>query len=1373
MAQTNLTIRFLAAKDGSFDQVANAVQERIQEIKAKGLLPEAKAEDSKALQEATEMLRKMREELTQVQAKAAATAAELAKLRSNPGTPGGSGGSSAPSSGNTPRKSIPDEVANSAKRASEALAEMQAKLQTVGKVGSGQERVSALQSGAIDLAKWRLENSQLISAVPQLKQQYSAVQAEIRIASSEALRLAAAEATAEAEAKKIAAAQKQVTADAEKARAKAIEGLRTMADLGRTAGLAVGGVGASMLGLAALVAKTAGGFEQLQARLLGVIKSGDQAQQTFQQAVQFAAVTPFSVSGIVQASITLSAFQQNVRKTLPLVADLAAGLGDDITVEAERFAKALSGSAEGYESFRNQAGISNADLRRYGATLTSTGSLALLTAGDVAKAAKALQTLVQIRFGGAAERQAKTLQGALSNLGDALERAGAAFGQYLIPIARVGAQQITGFVEALERLPAGFKATIAFGTVAAGTLATLGGGALFAGSQLLNLGLQLVELKGKLPEQAVAALTQRFGGLVSTAGRMVNSGLGKFFLAATGTVAGFAIAAEAADVACKLWLEHLAQLDREVVESAKSMHDAMRSGKQYAELINKISHRELITDLSGAKTATTQLAAAMKGVPLPQLVGGLQKAGVSLKDVKRDLEENEAQTKAFADRRKQLEELIKGKSDTRVTGNGQFAQVIDNSVDIPENLRGFFDGRTTVSIKEAKEELKKFGVALKDLEGGAVVLKGVEKAFESFASPLDAAVEKSKLLDNYLQFGGKTKDLLSLRDNLKLIDKDLENFKAQAKQAQLPTTEAGALDRLKVAQGGEVTFQQSFLKRLQERRDAQAALAAYEKELADEKLVALDRQHAREVADSDATLDSKKSDLQAERAYLDQRLTLVKGAVGEEIALTARLNTLLQQKPTHAREAAIESVRERLKAVRELADEETKTTQNVRDNEKAQLALRVSDAKNALEEQTRASLEFIKKEKANGAASPDLIKAYDRIILRLQAWREAHGPLLKQSHELRSAIQGVESQVNAGSREEKANKGKEVLQTGKAQLDEALATETNLREKQLLLANALQGIEDNIARGTYTRKQAESEINQLKKQQAELGRQIEQQDIKDAKERSGITKTGYDEELAILEQRKNAGQNVEFQLANLRRLRFQESLNQIALEAEAERRAGTDKEQIAFKTNAAVQSLLRQELQDKLNKYAEEEKAAEEHQRKLDDLRNNRIGGRNSPIQSAEEAFANGFLGDFSLDTPMKKQRKKAPTALDVAGQLGLSAELYKTFQDSTLGPLYNQRNLSQVGLPKDIQELIAQSKRGPDIKRVDLANEINQTERAKKTADEEKRRLSGDGEGPRNTQQYNATVNGALISASDSNFKNAVLTVVKAAFGESVNRSG
>jgi|GEM_PF-5880151 len=192
------------------------------------------------------------------------------------------------------------------------------------------------------------------------------------------------------------------------------------------------------------------------------MKSATAAEEAIRFAVSYAVTTPFDVRGIVNATVQLQTYGANAQRVLPLVADLAAGMSQDIGYTSLVFGKAWSGSLEGFESLRNQLGITTQKLVKFGAVMNTEGGISIKTAADLDKARNALEKLVKTEYGGAIERQFKTYKGAVSNLEDAVSRLYVALGERLIPSLTVGAQELRKFIEVFEELPDSFKDLVVY-----------------------------------------------------------------------------------------------------------------------------------------------------------------------------------------------------------------------------------------------------------------------------------------------------------------------------------------------------------------------------------------------------------------------------------------------------------------------------------------------------------------------------------------------------------------------------------------------------------------------------------------------------------------------------------------------------------------------------------------------------------------------------------------------------------------------------------------------------------------------------------------------------------------------------------------------
>jgi hypothetical protein len=236
------------------------------------------------------------------------------------------------------------------------------------------------------------------------------------------------------------------------------------------------GFGAFAVGAGVLVkswADAAGQMEQYRAKLTTVLKSSTEASKTITDAVTMAAKTPFEVSEIVNATVQLEVYGIKAKEILPLIGDLAAGMGKNLSATTLVVAKALSGSAEGFESLRNEYGITTAKLAQYGAVLSSTGSISVKTTSELEKAKNALLSIIKTNFGGAMERQNQTWQGAISNLSDAIEKLKVALGNELAPTLASTTRGITNIIESFNKSGGALKPFIAWGTLAAGAFAAM------------------------------------------------------------------------------------------------------------------------------------------------------------------------------------------------------------------------------------------------------------------------------------------------------------------------------------------------------------------------------------------------------------------------------------------------------------------------------------------------------------------------------------------------------------------------------------------------------------------------------------------------------------------------------------------------------------------------------------------------------------------------------------------------------------------------------------------------------------------------------------------------------------------------------------
>ena len=211
--------------------------------------------------------------------------------------------------------------------------------------------------------------------------------------------------------------------------------------LGGGIGGAVSIAGLTMLGKKAL--DTAAMFEMLRAQMETAFGSKAKGGEMFDWAVEFAAKTPFDVPQIVEATTLLKLFGLEAKKWLPLVGDMAGAMGKDVTQATQAVANALMGEGEMLKQF----GINSQMLVKYGARKSKSGIG--VDSSDRAGIENALESIITERFGGGMGRMFQTVQGVLSNIGDAVKTAFNKIGEPISAVVKWIGEDVMRIVSAL------------------------------------------------------------------------------------------------------------------------------------------------------------------------------------------------------------------------------------------------------------------------------------------------------------------------------------------------------------------------------------------------------------------------------------------------------------------------------------------------------------------------------------------------------------------------------------------------------------------------------------------------------------------------------------------------------------------------------------------------------------------------------------------------------------------------------------------------------------------------------------------------------------------------------------------------------------
>lgn len=247
------------------------------------------------------------------------------------------------------------------------------------------------------------------------------------------------------------------------AAARELEGLKrisgSVASAGRAMGAAFGWVRDQFVKVAGAVAIAAAilaysiqrafRFEALTIQFKVLFGSLNKAKQHMAELAQFAAVTPFELPQLVEASRTLHVFTQGVMggvASLRMIGDAAAATGADLSEVAmwvgRAYAMIKAGKPFGEAAMRlSEMGILTAEGRMKMEKLQASGA----QAADIF----AVLTAELARFAGGMDELSRTGEGKLSTLKDSVNAVAVAFGQAFAEDAKDAIQSLIDWLDRL------------------------------------------------------------------------------------------------------------------------------------------------------------------------------------------------------------------------------------------------------------------------------------------------------------------------------------------------------------------------------------------------------------------------------------------------------------------------------------------------------------------------------------------------------------------------------------------------------------------------------------------------------------------------------------------------------------------------------------------------------------------------------------------------------------------------------------------------------------------------------------------------------------------------------------------------------------
>ena len=212
----------------------------------------------------------------------------------------------------------------------------------------------------------------------------------------------------------------------------------------KTATILASALAATTVAVGLKAIKTAGQFEMLKARLVGLTGSQKEANRLFQEFNDIASQTPFSVQEVIDAGATLQAFGLDAENLLTGIADLAAFMQVDMSTAAQNFGRAMNAGAGAADMFRDKG------INQLVASFAGVDNVTELTLPQFQEALQKFIVDPAEPVAGATKLMAETLEGKFSNAGDAVDRLAAKLGDRFLPAVKDSTDTFIAFVNQLK-----------------------------------------------------------------------------------------------------------------------------------------------------------------------------------------------------------------------------------------------------------------------------------------------------------------------------------------------------------------------------------------------------------------------------------------------------------------------------------------------------------------------------------------------------------------------------------------------------------------------------------------------------------------------------------------------------------------------------------------------------------------------------------------------------------------------------------------------------------------------------------------------------------------------------------------------------------
>ncbi|HIB65617.1 MAG TPA: hypothetical protein EYO33_11050 [Phycisphaerales bacterium] len=585
------------------------------------------------------------------------------------------------------------------------------------------------------------------------------------------------------------------------------------------------------------------------------------------------------------------------------------------------------------------------------------------------------------------------------------------------------------------------------------------------------------------------------------------------------------MAALAGNFAIKRYAEEQKRLGEVVAKQGSNFVSASRQFRDYSTILSEASGVKFDFGGNAADTlrSTTQ---AVKELSSIDLATAVRQSGKSLQDLTKDLEDNRKQADTTRG------ELVLLRQALNNSSNG-FVNVFQQSDEVAKYLQDTFGNRVTLSVEEVNARLGETALQFQNLGRAKVIIQALITSLGEIPKNLEEATKKAEGLQQFLSFANRLTDVSQLNRALSETNAQIQEIEKNL------LVSVGTLDRFDLTKqlGDPKTDEakQTAIKTYLTLLDSRSSL---EKKIASE----VEGAKQKEIAAYELATERKKVagelTLEQERERIQKQIKLVEKGSTDEVALLRKVAQLDEQ-----------IRRERITKTQELVQKQLKAVNDSLDEVVSRPGSTSFDVGKELKDSIQALETFEKANKQAFQGAPEVAERFRERLVDLK-------------RELRTV---------------EAHQLVDQFDSFKTGLESALKNQGTTAQQIANTSTAIAAVQSAIASGTIDRAEGLRYVAELEDRVLNLNKKQTDEKLKQANEIAQLEQRALEEEINILELRKQAGENVDRELGESRQRLMQSRLDAIEQEKQAAIAAGADVTQAEKKAQLQREALFRSE----------------------------------------------------------------------------------------------------------------------------------------------------------------------------------------------------